>query len=467
MTANEDNNNNKDLRFIGSSSLDMFEKKRVAVYARISQVGELKHQSIEAQKANLKTDIAKHPDWEFVGFYVDEGVTGTKMNRPEFSRMLHDARAGKIDIILTKSVSRFGRNASAVLKILQELKSIDVIVIFDNEHINTADNNGLIRLQYLSIMAEREAKQTSDYQKWAIQNRFKEGIPCYIRPYGYKMIDHQLYVIPEEAEVVKRIYRMYLDGTGLSTISRTLNLEGITTRYGYRWTPSPIKQVLTNVVYVGDLLLQKTFVTNFLTKQQKKNKGELPQYLIPNNHEAIIDRDTFDQVQAELKRRAKLYPWLTCSSNERKDRIFSQLIRCGHCNKAMKYKKDEGNGSVREAWVCTDYEINGKEICPVGYIREDILIDNIREVLLSENLIKEDTILTNQLLKTHIQVILTYEKHKLEIHLLNGKVFTRFWKNHSRKKSWTPEMKQKAREKAIIQRAKERERKEQMIGGEL
>ena len=164
MTTNNDNNT-KSIRPIVDHSLRQFAKKRVVVYARVSRTGELKHESIEAQKRNLTSDIEKHPSWVFAGYYVDEGVTGTRLNRPEFNRMMDDARAGKLDIILTKTVSRFGRNMSAVLKVLQELKEMDVIVIFDNEHISTADNDSLIRLQYSSIMAEREAKQNSDNKK--------------------------------------------------------------------------------------------------------------------------------------------------------------------------------------------------------------------------------------------------------------------------------------------------------------
>lgn len=424
--------------------LRQFDTQKVAVYARVSKESEVKHHSIESQKQYLEEYIEQHPDWEFAGFYVDEGITGTTMNRPALNRLMQDARNGKIDIILTKAVSRLGRNTSAVLKLLHELKRLGVAVIFDNENVSTRDPEGMFYLQTLCIMAEAEARQNSEYQKWAIRNRFKEGIPNSARPYGYEMIDHQLIVIPEEAEVVKKIFSMYLSGMGILAICKELNKGGIKTLNGLKWRDTTIYRILHNEAYVGDLLLQKTYVSDYLSKERKRNEGDLPKYLVVDCHEAIIDRETFDKVQAELVRRG-IVNNKKVRKKPPKKRLLSQLIYCEHCDKALYYKLISG----RETWVCKKHFTLGPEYCSLKPIREDILIKTTSEILLSKKLIKKDTNLTNELLHNHIQRIIAKDNQELEYHLSSGEVIIRTWQYESRKKSWTPEMKKKAREKAL------------------
>ncbi len=438
---------NKIIRRTLDYSLHQFDVQKVAVYARVSRDGEIKHHSIETQKAFLKEYVGQHPDWEFVDFYVDEGITGTKLNRPELNRMIQDAKAGKIDIILTKSVSRFGRNTSAVLKMLQELKEIDVTVIFDNEHVSTADPEGMFYLQSLCVMAEAEARQNSEYQKWAIRNRYKEGIPNNFHPYGYKLIDHQLQVVPEEAEVVKRIFDLYLSGMGIQAISKVLNNDGILTRDGAKWYDSTVYRILHNEVYVGNLLLQKTYICDYLNKKKKQNHGILPQYLVADCHEAIIDQNTFDCVQEETERRKRTYNTQN-RAKAPKERLLSQLVYCEHCNKALHYKLALG-ASRRKMWICKNHNSLGVEYCPLKPIREDILTDTTSEVLLETKLIKENTPLTNKRLKSLIQKIIAKDNQELEYHLANGEVITKKWRHRSRSESWTPEMREKARERAI------------------
>lgn len=460
MKENNDNDNHKyrkKMRPISDHMLRYFTKKRVAVYARVSRESDLKHKSIEAQMDNLKDYIARHPDWEFAGYYVDEGITGTKLDRPEFNRMIDDARAGKIDIILTKSVSRFGRNVAAVLRILQELKTMGVTVIFDSENINTDDNNSLIRLQYNSIMAEKEAEQTSKNQKWSYQRRFREGKPFYVRLYGYTVVNNQLQIIPEEAEVVKRIFSMYLSGLGVTTICKSLNEAGYQNFHGELWNGTSIHRILCNEKYVGDALMQKWYTPDFMTKNSILNRGDLPQYYMEDVHEAIIDRDTFEKVQAEIARRQDIFHHVVKQPSRGKTRLMSQLVRCDHCKRSMYYKLNNSS-SRRELWVCGKHLQIGAKYCPVKAIREDILIDATRDVLLSENLIKEDTPLTNELLKKHIKVILAKENYELEYHLYNGAVISKSYKCPSRRESWTPEMKEQARQKALEQARLRREK---------
>ena len=352
-------NNNKSMRPIMNHSLRQFAKKRVAVYARVSRTGEWKHESIEAQKRNLAADIEKHPGWTFAGYYVDEGVTGTKLNRPEFNRMMDDARAGKLDIILTKTVSRFGRNMAAVLKVLQELKEMDIIVIFDNENISTADKDSLIRLQYNSIMAEKEAEQTSKNQKWSYQRRFREGKPFYVRLYGYTVNSGQLEIIPEEADVVKRIFNMYLSGLGKTAICKRLNEEGLRNLHGELWSNTSIQWILCNEKYIGDVLMQKWYVPDFITKRCLPNRGDMPQYYMEDAHEAIIDRETFEKVQAEIARRQDVHSQIVKQPQRGKIRLMSQLLRCDHCQRNMHYKLFNGS-SRREVWVCNTHNQTGR-----------------------------------------------------------------------------------------------------------
>ena len=456
------------IRETSDTTLRLFETKKVAVYARVSRESEVKHHSIEAQKQYLKEYINQHPFWDFAGYYVDEGVTGTKLDRPALNRMIDDAKEGKIDIILTKSVSRLGRNTSAVLKLLQELKEMDVTVVFDTEHISTADPEGMFYLQSQCIMAEATSKQNSDYQKWAIRNRFKEGIPSYFRIYGYKMIDHQLYIVPEEAEVIKRIFDMYLSGMGHESIARQLTNEGIPSPENNRWRRLAVFRILTNERYTGDLLLQKWYRENHISKKTKRNKGDLPQYLIVDAHEAIISKEVFEATQAEIERRAKKVKKtvtkakVTGTGNPKADqpRLFTRLIHCGVCGGMYKYKYLTMRSNNREVWICRNYFELGKEYCETKAIPENILIRTTLEVLLEQKLIKgciSDSQLTSKLIHKHIQKIIAYANQTLEYHLKNGEIVTKEWRFDSRSKSWTPEMRQRARERTLAQQAKRKE----------
>lgn len=448
-------NDERMIRYILPTDLSKYDTKRVAVYARVSRDGEDKRHSIEDQKHYLKQDVDRHPNWEFVGSYVDEGVTGTKLDRPEFNRLMHDARAGKIDIILTKSVSRFGRNLGGVLKVLHELQVLNVTVIFSNDDIRTDDPEALLRLQTQGLQAELEAKQTSKNQTWAIRHRFEKGLPTYSRVYGYEMRDHKYYVIPEEAKIVKRIFGMYLSGMGTESICKQLNAEGIPSPKGGVWQSMPVGKILDNEKYAGDLLLQKTYTADFLTKLRKNNHGEVPQYYIEDTHEPIIDRETFQRVKTERARRRTIYPSSNTTSHKttptnREPRIFLSILICGDCGKRMSYKRykygKEGPG--RAMWICENHTKHGVNTCKTKSVREDILLDVTEAVLNDKQLIKQGTIITNEFLKSYIQKIVVLENQTLEYHFYDNDIITKTWQYESRKNSWTPEMRAKAREKA-------------------
>lgn len=436
--------NEKTINYIPRLDLKQYDLKRVAVYARVSREGELKHQSIENQRQNLEKEVNNHPGWLFVGAYIDEGVTGTKMNRPEFNRLMEDARAGKIDIILTKSVSRFGRNIAAVQKTLHELSALNVSVLFDSDGINSADHESTFYLQYLSIQAENEARDTSEYQKWAIRNKFKLGIPHYFSVYGYRMIDHHLEIVPEEAKVVKTIFDLYLSGMGREAICKKLIRDGIPSPQGTKWRSHTLYRILTNEKYAGNLLLQKWYRRDVLTKKSVKNTGEFPQYLVPEVHTPIIDQETFDKVQKEIERRAKLYNHPYQPTSQANLRLYTGLIICGNCQSIFKYKLNISKNSKREIWLCHDYLRYGKAFCDNKAIPENILNRITTDLLQEKGFIKKDTPLTPELLRRFITKIIANPNQELEYHLANGEIVIRKWQFISRKESWTDEMKKQA-----------------------
>ena len=453
--------NEKYISYIPRSDLKQFTNKKVAIYSRVSRTGKEKHHSIEAQTRYLERYVKDHPGWDFVGHFVDEGVTGTKLDRPAFDRMMEDARAGKIDIILTKTVSRFGRNMTAVLDTLRELQALDVIVIFDNERLSTADPDTNLSLQFQGIQAEIESKQTSDYQKWAIRNKFKMGIPTSNRTYGLKANGGRYYVVPEEAKVVRQIFEMYLSGMGLMAIAKALNEAGITTINDSLWRPSTLKGILTNEKYTGDLLMQKTFRDHHLTKRKVKNQGELPKYLVEDAHEPIITKEVFQQVQQEMTRRRikderskeQARGLNKKATPNEAVKLFTHLIRCAECN-TVYFRHKRYTNSGREVWACRNFLELGKAFCPNKSIPEKVLILATTEVLISQGLIREGTPLTHELLTRYIHEIVAYHDQVLEYHLVSGEIIKKPWQFISRKASWTEEMRKQARQKALARHRK-------------
>ena len=254
--------------------------------------------------------IQKNPEWEYAGVFADEGITGTNTKkREQFRQMVADALDGKIDLIITKSVSRFARNTVDSLTTIRKLKEHNVEVYFEKENIWTFDSKGELLLTIMSSLAQEESRSISENCTWGQRKRFADGkvtVP-FKRFLGYDMgPDHNLVVNPEQAKLVKRIYGMFLQGQSPFQIARTMTEEGIPSPGGKdHWNPSNIKSILTNEKYKGDALLQKSFTVDFLTKKKKANEGEIPQYYVKDNHEAIIDPETFEMVQTLMATRTK------------------------------------------------------------------------------------------------------------------------------------------------------------------
>lgn len=306
---------------------DPLKPKRVAAYARVSTDTERLMHSLSAQVSYYSDLIQRTPGWVYAGVYADEGITGAKLSaRDEFQRMMDDCEAGKIDIILTKSLSRFARNTVDTLSTVRRLRELGIEVRFEKENITSLDEGGELMITLYASFAQEEIRSLSDNVKWGTRRRFEKGIPNgHFRIMGYRWEGDQLVIHPEEAAVVRRIFQNFLDGKSRLETERELRADGIKTPLGHWYQDSSIKAVLTNITYTGNMLLQKEYIEDPISKKRRKNHGELTQYFIEDTHEAIIDRETFDFVQAEIARRKELGPRankslrLTC---------FSGIIKC-------------------------------------------------------------------------------------------------------------------------------------------
>lgn len=295
----------KEIKKIERSVAAIPQKKRVAAYARVSMKSKRLMHSLSAQVSYYSGCIQKNPRWIYAGVYADSGITGNLTDkRDEFRRMIKDCEEGKIDIILVKSISRFARNTVDLLSTVRHLKELGVEVRFEKENINSMTHDGELMLSILASFAQEESRSISENVKWAARKRFAQGIPNgRARVFGYTWQGDILVIVPAEAEIVKRIFNEYLTGKTPRKIALDLNDNGITTRAGCKWSDFSIRTILKNITYTGNMLFQKSFVDDPISKRRKKNNGELPRYFAENTHEAIIDKSVFDAVQTEFIRR--------------------------------------------------------------------------------------------------------------------------------------------------------------------
>lgn len=286
------------------------QKRKVAAYARVSTLRDYQQTSYNAQVEYYTTYIREQPDWIFAGVYADEGVTGTSITkRTGFLKMIKDALAGKIDLIITKSVSRFARNTVDSLTTIRQLKEHGVECYFEKENIWTFDTKGELLITIMSSLAQEESRNISENTRWGMRKAFRDGkvfVP-FKHFLGYdRGADGELKVNPKQAETVRLIYRLFLDGYSFYGIAAELTKREILTPYGYKtWNDRTVKNILKNEKYRGDALLQKRYSKDFLDRKMRKNDGEVQQYYIEGNHEAIIEPAVFEKVQDEIERRLK------------------------------------------------------------------------------------------------------------------------------------------------------------------
>lgn len=373
-------------RQVGNNARKQEEEKpklRVAAYCRVSTDSDEQATSYEVQVEHYTEYIQKNPDWEFAGIYADDGISGTNTKkREEFNHMIDDCNAGTIDMIITKSISRFARNTLDCLKYIRQLKDMNIPVLFEKESINTMDAKGEVLITIMASLAQQESQSLSQNVKLGLQYRYQQGKVQinHNRFLGYtKDADGNLIIDPEQAEIVKRIYREYLEGLSMDKIAAGLERDGILTGAGgKRWHTSTINKILRNEKYIGDALLQKTYTTDFLNKTRVKNNGLVPQYYVEGNHEAIIPKDIYLQVQEELVRRRVV----KTSANGKKrsyscNHCFSQIVICGECNEMFRRLHWNNRGVKSIVWRCISrLESTGLE-CHARTINELVLQDAV------------------------------------------------------------------------------------------
>lgn len=393
----------------------------VAAYARVSSAKDAMRHSLSAQVSHYSNYIQSHPGWSYAGVYADEAKTGTKDSRENFQRLLADCRAGKIDLVITKSISRFARNTVTLLETVRELKSLEIDIYFEEQNIHTLSSEGELMLSILASFAQAESLSASENQKWRIKKNFEEGQVWNSTMLGYRTENGKLIIVPDEARIVKRIFSEYLSGKGIVAIANSLNDDGITTRNGCIWHNSAIHRILRNYNYTGNLILQKTYRENHLTKKTLVNNGELPKYHATGTHEPIIDLETFEAVQEEIQRRALLHAPKK-STTERYP--FSGKIICAKCGK--NYRRKTTKSGI--AWICSTYNSKGKAACASKQIPERRLTEVLGDMPFDS--------------------ITADDGNKLTVRSRDCETVL-YWKDRSRSESWTSEMRAEARKKTL------------------
>ncbi len=335
-------------------------KKRVAAYARVSTMKDAQENSLESQRDYYTKFIKRHSDWIFVEMYTDDGISGLSMrNRDGFNRMIKDALAGKIDLILTKSLSRFARNTVDSLTVIRKLKTAGVAVWFEKENINTLDASGEFLITLLSSFAEEESRSISENVTWSVRHRFSQGI-YHISPHllGYGKDDYgETVIVESEARIIRFIYMLALSGKTPFHISTILNNYEIASPMDSIWTQATVKHILKNEKYKGDAILQKRYTVDFLTKKMKDNTGEVPQYYVENGHPAIISKDTWSEAQNVFSEPQSRTPF----------RPLSRKIICGHCGGKYGTKVWHSTTTHDIVWQCNSRKA-GKTKCHCPHI---------------------------------------------------------------------------------------------------
>ena len=419
-----------------TKNIELPKLKRVAAYARVSVERGRTLNSYSAQVSYYNDLIQKNPEWEFAGVYADLGISGTGIEkRNDFKRLLQDCDEGKIDIILTKSVSRFARNTVDLLKVVRHLKELGIEVRFEKENINSLTGDGELMLSILASFAQEEVISTSNNIKWAIKKKFESGKPqCRYKIYGYRWDGDNLVIEPEEAKIVKLIFQMYLNKVSAERMEIELKEMGVIATNGGYFNIGTIRDMLLNITYTGNLLLQKSYTPNPLVRRKVKNNGELPKYYVENNHEAIIPMEMFIQVQEERKRRkaegqrANFGKNITC---------FSCRVKCPICGKNYMRNSD---GIKAHIWTCGTRLTGGSKACPGKTINEIALKRVSAKVLGLDEF-------DSNAFDEQIKKVIVIGDDLLEFHFNDGKIISEKWEYNARKEYWTEEKRRERGEK--------------------
>ena len=406
-------------------------RKKVAAYARVSTSAERLKHSLSAQISYYSAMIQANTEWEFVRVYADEYISGTgTAKRTEFQNMIKDCEEGKIDIILTKSISRFSRNTIDLLENIRRLKDLGIAVIFEKENINSMSGDGELMLTILASYAQEEVRSISDNIKWRMRKSMKMGKPNAVTSFhilGYEWENDTLVIVPKEADIVRRIFREYKSGNSLYKIAKGLNADGISTKRGYQWDSTAIQRILKNITYTGNILHQKQYVVDPISKVRKNNHGELPQYYVESTHDAIIDKSEFDCIQDIMKERGIQKPWMCHQSDID---FFRGKIVCKKCG--CKFWHQVGHKEHKNVHYWRHSTYKSKDICIRGQINHNSLLKITADIC---GLEKYDTSVFSE----NIEEVYVLESNSLEFHLSDGRIITRDFINTGRADYWTPE----------------------------
>lgn len=401
-----------------------YRQLRVAAYCRVSTEQEEQQNSYQVQIAYYTDLINKKKEWSLAGIFADEGISGTQTKkRTEFNRMIRMCKNGKIDLVITKSISRFARNTVDCLEYVRQLKDLGIGVLFEKENINTLTMTSEFMIALYGSFAQAESESISKNVTWSKQKSYANGNVAFSRILGYRKGANGIpEIIPEEAEIVKLIYELYLDGYSMTGIKKTLEKKGYETTKGKKiWNQSLIQSILNNEKYVGDALLQKTYIADCISHRVVKNKGERPMYLVSNHHAQIIDRDTYNRVQQELARRTSKRKIsdkaITEQGKYSSKYAFSELLICGNCGTPYKRQIWNSNGKRYAVWRCISRLEHGKKYCSDSpTIKEEQLQRTVLQAV-NQYLGCRDEIA--QILKTNIGSVMECQEHQEILQLEN------------------------------------------------
>lgn len=387
---------------------------RVAAYARISETKGNTPQSLSAQVSYYNQKIANTPEWEFAGVYADAGVSGTSSDRPQFRELLKACDRGAVDVVLTKSISRFARNTVDLLETVRHLKDRGIEVIFERENIRTLSGDGELMLSILASFAQEEAWSVSANVKWGIRKNFEKGITNQMCVYGYIWTGSEFIINEKQAEAVRYIYKRFLEDAQYSEIIRECEAHGYEAYYGGRFTPAAIKMILRQERYTGNTLLGKSF-NPYPGHHGMKNTGQAPMYWAEGTNPVIIDQETFDKVQPLLEARTARNRY---AMHNQTITVFTKRIWCGPCNaKAHRYLAyRDDNGREFQGWRCS-FKTKGKpHKCLHSTIREDRIIEICC-------LLNKTTTFTDELFDTTVDRVVMVAPNTADFHMVDGRTY--------------------------------------------
>ena len=333
---------------IEATAMVIPQRKRVAAYARVSTGTVDMLHSLAAQVKHYNQYIRAKSEWEHAGVYADADETGTKDSRSEFQRLLADCRVGKIDMVITKSISRFARNTVTLLETVRELKDLGIDVLFEEQKIHSISGDGELMLAILAGYAQEESRASSDNIKWRKRNDMKTGKTIPVKIYGYDVVNGKLVINPEQAAVVRQMYDLLFAGLGTPAIGKKLDAQGITSPMeGKKWESCVIYQLLINPKMCGDVLHQRRFVLDHISKKEVRNNGELPKYYFEGTHEGIVSKETFEAAKAEFARRAAIG-----GQRGTEGLPFKSKMVCEKCGKNYQRRPNAYRGKIYGEWIC-------------------------------------------------------------------------------------------------------------------